>query len=87
VRVEHELAAAAQTQSILEQLSRVLKTLDSDLGSLLKLTVYLRDMAEFPFVKQVLLAALGDSPPAISVLAVHDLPLGEARVQIEAVAV
>lgn len=83
----NQLAAAAQTQCILSQLRIVLASLDSSLQSLLKITVYLRDMADFPFVRGVLLASLGDDPPAISVMAVADLPLREARVQIEAVAV
>ncbi|HYC47375.1 MAG TPA: RidA family protein [Burkholderiales bacterium] len=87
VQTAGQLAAAAQTQSILDQLARVLKSLDSNPGSLLKLTVYLREMSEFPYVKNVLLATLGENPPAISVLAVQDLPLKEARVQIEATAV
>jgi enamine deaminase RidA (YjgF/YER057c/UK114 family) len=87
VQTHGQLAAAAQTQSILEQLRIVLKSLDSDLTALLKITVYLRDIADFPFVRKVLLASLGDDPPAISALAVHDLPLKEARLQIEAVAV
>jgi enamine deaminase RidA (YjgF/YER057c/UK114 family) len=82
-----QLAAAAQTQSILDQLDIVLKSLDSDLSSLLKITVYLRDVADFPFVRKVLLASLGDDPPAMTAVAVHDLPLKDARVQIEAVAV
>ena len=86
-RSHGELAAAVQTQSVLEQLALVLKSLDSDLPSLLKLTVYLRDMADFPLVRGVLAAALGDDPPAITVLAAGDLPFAEARVQIEAVAV
>jgi enamine deaminase RidA (YjgF/YER057c/UK114 family) len=86
IRAREELAAAAQTQSIVEQLRIVLETLDSSLSSLLKLTVYLRDMSEFAFVKRALLATLGDDPPAITALAVHDLPLRDARVQIEAVA-
>jgi enamine deaminase RidA (YjgF/YER057c/UK114 family) len=86
VQTHDQLAAAAQTQRILDQLHRVLERVDSDPRSLLKLTVYLRDMADFPFVRRVLLATLGDNPPAISVLAVHDLPLKEARLQIEAVA-
>jgi len=86
IRTREELAAAAQTQSIVEQLRIVLESLDSSLSSLLKLTIYLRDMSEFAFVKRVLLAMLGDHPPAITVVAVHDLPLRDARVQIEAVA-
>jgi enamine deaminase RidA (YjgF/YER057c/UK114 family) len=87
VQAHEQLAAAAQTQSIVDQLRIVLERLDSRLDSVLKITVYLRDMSEFPFVKQVLLASLGDDPPAITALAVHDLPLRDARLQIEAVAV
>jgi len=87
VRTREQLAAAAQTRSIVEQLEIVLKSLDSDLRSLLKITVYLRDIADFPFVRAVLLAELGDDPPAITVTTVHDLPLKGARLQIEAVAV
>jgi len=86
IGTHEQLAAAAQTQSILDQLRIVLGSLDSDLASLLKLTVYLRDMSEFPIVRRVLLESLGDDPPAITVLAVHDLPLRDARLQIEAVA-
>lgn len=87
VQSHAQLAAAAQTQGIVEQLGVVLQSLDSDLRSLLKITVYLRDMADFPFVRNILLASLGDDPPAITAVAVHDLPLKEARLQIEAVAV
>ena len=87
LRSRGQLAAAAQTQSILDQLGIVLRSLDSNLRSLLKITVYLRDIADFPFVRAVLLATLGDDPPAITVTAVRDLPLRSARLQIEAVAV
>ena len=87
VTTREQLAAAAQTQSILNQLELTLKSLDSSLRSLLKITVYLRDMAEFEFVRKVLLATLGEDPPAISVLAVSALPLKQARLQIEAVAI
>jgi enamine deaminase RidA (YjgF/YER057c/UK114 family) len=86
IQTHRQLAAAAQTQSILDQLRLVLQSVDSDLRSLLKITVYLRDMSDFPFVRQVLRAALANDPPAISVIAVQDLPLRDARVQIEAVA-
>jgi enamine deaminase RidA (YjgF/YER057c/UK114 family) len=38
-------------------------------------------------VRRVLIASLGDERPAITAVAVHDLPFREARLQIEAVAV
>ena len=82
-----QIAAAAQTQSILDQLELTLKQLDSSLADLAKITVYLRDMAELPFVRRVLEASLEADPPAITVLAVAALPFAQARVQIEAVAI
>jgi enamine deaminase RidA (YjgF/YER057c/UK114 family) len=87
IRTHEELAAAVQAQSILDQMQAALSGCDSRLDALLKLTVYLRDMADFPLVREILASALGDDPPAITALAVADLPLREARVQIEAVAV
>ncbi len=86
VQAHEQLAAAAQTQSVLEQLQVVLLSSGSNLRSLLKVTVYLRDMADWPFIRQVMLASLADDPPAITVVAVHDLPLRDARLQVEAVA-
>ena len=87
VQSHEQLAAAAQTQSILDQLHTVLQTLDSNLRCVLKVTVYLRDMTDWPFIRQVMLATLGDDPPAITAVAVHDLPFRDARLQLEAVAV
>ena len=87
IQTHEQLAAAVQTQSILDQLQTALSGCDSKLDALLKLTVYLRDMDDFPLVREILSSALSDDPPAITALAVADLPLREARVQIEAVAV
>jgi enamine deaminase RidA (YjgF/YER057c/UK114 family) len=87
VEAATQLAAAAQTWVALERIRAALDKLDSRLSDLLKITVYLRDMRDFPFVHAVARAMLGDDPPAISALAVADLPLAAARVEIEAVAV
>ena len=81
-----QIAAAVQTQVALDQLALVLHSLDTDLRSLVKLTVYVRDIGELPFVRNVLLARLGEDPPAITAIAVADLPLPDARVQFEAIA-
>ncbi len=82
-----QLAAAAQTCLALDRIRTALDRLDSRLSNLLKLTIYLRDMRDFAFVHTVARALLGDDPPAITVLAVADLPLANARVEIEALAV
>ncbi|MCC6534344.1 MAG: hypothetical protein IT531_17470 [Burkholderiales bacterium] len=81
-----QCAAAAQTREILNQLDALLGSLGSALRKLVKITLYVREMQDFPFVQRVLLSALGDDPPAISVVAVADLPLRAARVQLEAMA-
>ena len=52
---------------------------------MLKTTVFLVDMADFPAMNGVYAEAFGQAPPARSTVAVAALPLG-ARVEIEAVA-
>ena len=86
VTTRAQIAAAVQTGNVLDQLELTLNPLGSSLAGLLKITVYLRDMTDFAFVQRVLAARLSASPPAISALAVADLPLPQARIQIEAVA-
>ena len=87
IELASQRAAAAQTYLALDRIRTALGRLDSRLSNLLKITVYLRDMRDFAFVHAVARAMLADDPPAISVLAVADLPLAAARVEIEAVAV
>jgi len=87
VEIASQIAAAAQTWLAVDRIRAALEKLDSRLAALLKITVYLRDMRDFAFVHAVARAMLGDDPPAISALAVADLPLAAARVEIEAVAV
>ena len=77
-----ELRPAAKRSRAQQRLFAVLENLCSQA----LLEAYLRDMADFPVVRRVLLTQLGDDPPAITVLAVDDLPLKFARLQVEAVA-
>ena len=87
VETASQPAAAAQAYLALDRVRTALDRLDSRISNLLKITVYLRDTRDFPFVHAVARAVLGDDPPAITALAVADLPLAQARVEIEAVAV
>lgn len=74
-----------QAAMALTNLRHVLQAGGSDLGKVLKTTVYLADIKDFPAVNEVY-ASFFDQPfPARSCFAVKDLPLG-ARVEIEAVA-
>lgn len=80
------LAASAQAVCIFRQLERALEAVGSSLPEVLKISVHLRDMRDFAAVQAVARRVFGDSPPALALMAVDDLPLPEARLQIEAFA-
>lgn len=75
----------AETRQAIENLSAVLSAASGTLRDLVKVTVYLADMAEFPAFNGVYASYFGDQPPARATVAVAGLPRG-ARVEIEAVA-
>jgi 2-iminobutanoate/2-iminopropanoate deaminase len=77
---------AEQTARVLENVRAILRAADLDLGSVVKTTVFLVDMADFARMNEVYAGAFGDHRPARSTVAVAALPRG-ARVEIEAVAV
>lgn len=76
---------AAQTTHIFANLQAVLKTVDRDLGHIVKVTVFLTDMADFAEMNAVYTRHFDLPYPARSTVAVKALPLG-ARVEIECVA-
>ena len=75
----------AQTARVLENVSAVLEAAGSSLSQVVKTTVFLTDMADFPAMNEVYAKAFGDHKPARATVAVAGLPLG-VRVEIEAVA-
>ena len=77
---------AEQTARVLENLRAILRAGGLDLGSVVKTTVFLVDMADFAKMNEVYAGAFGEHRPARSTVAVAGLPRG-ARVEIEAVAV
>lgn len=74
-----------ETERALENLKAVLEAAGSSLDRVVKTTVYLRDMNDFPVMNQVYARYFGEAPPARSTVQAV-LPKG-ARVEIEAVAV
>lgn len=72
------------TQS-LANVKAILEAAGSDMGKVLKATVFLVDINDFPAVNEVYAAHFGKPFPARSCFAVAALPLG-ARVEIEVVA-
>ena len=75
-----------QTERVLRNLEEVLRAAGSSLGQVVKTTIYLTDMEEFPRVNKVYGKFFGDSLPARATVGVSSLPKG-ALVEVEALAV
>lgn len=80
-----EGGVAEQARRCLENVSAILAAAGSSRDRVLKTTVFLTDMADFPAMNAVYAEFFPETPPARSTVAVAGLPLG-ARVEIEAVA-
>lgn len=74
-----------QTRQVLANLSAVLAKAGLDWGDVVKTTVFLQDMADFPRFNEVYAAALGGARPARSTVQVAALPRG-VIVEVELVA-
>ena len=76
---------AAQTERVLANLLAILGSAGCSWRHVVKTTVYLHDMADFPRVNEIYARTLGDARPARSTVQVSGLPRG-ALVEIDAVA-
>jgi 2-iminobutanoate/2-iminopropanoate deaminase len=76
---------AGQAERALQNLAAILDAAGSGLDRLVKVTVYLADIGDWPAVNDVYGRIVPEPYPARSAFAVKDLPKG-ARVEIEAVA-
>lgn len=76
----------SQTRQALKNLRAILEEAGSCLRHVVKTTVFLQDMGEFPKMNAVYAEFFTENPPARSTVQVAALPLS-ARVEIEAVAV
>jgi 2-iminobutanoate/2-iminopropanoate deaminase len=74
-----------QTERVLKNLEAVLSAGGAALSSVVKTTVYLVDLSEFPAMNAVYGKFFPGDPPARATVEVSRLPAG-ARVEIEAVA-
>ena len=75
----------AQTRQVLTNLRNVLEAAGSSLDKVVKTTVFLRDMADFPKMNAIYAEFFSTNPPARSTIAVAGLPKG-GIVEIEAIA-
>jgi 2-iminobutanoate/2-iminopropanoate deaminase len=74
-----------QTEQVFANLRAILEEAGSDLGRVVKTTVFLQDLGDFQAMNEVYRRHVGDRPPARSTVEVAALPSG-ALVEIEAVA-
>ena len=76
----------AQTERVMRNLAAVLEAAGATWSDVVKTTVYLQDMADFPRVNDVYGRVIGDARPARSTVQVAGLPRG-VLVEIDAVAI
>ena len=76
---------AAQTERVLENLRAILEACGSSLDRVLKTTVYLADLEDFPKMNEVYARYFSSAPPARATIQAARLPR-DARIEIEAVA-
>jgi 2-iminobutanoate/2-iminopropanoate deaminase len=76
---------AEQTEQVLKNLSAVLQAAGTSLGNVVKTTVYLQDMGDFPAMNEVYARHFGTHKPARSTVQAAGLPKS-ARVEIDAIA-
>jgi 2-iminobutanoate/2-iminopropanoate deaminase len=74
-----------QTRQALTNLKNVVEGAGSTLAHVVKTTVFLKDMNDFPKMNAIYAEFFGENPPARSTVAVAALPKG-GLVEIEAVA-
>jgi len=74
----------AQTERVLANLAAILAEAGTSWSQVVKTTVYLQDMADFPKVNEVYARAIGAARPARSTVQVAGLPRG-VLVEIDAV--
>ena len=76
---------SAQADRVMKNLTAVLKAAGTDWRHVVKTTVYLKDMADFPKLNDVYAQHVGDARPARSTVAVAGLPRN-VLVEIDCVA-
>ncbi len=77
---------AAQTERVMQNVAGVLRAAGADLSTVVKTTVFLRDMNDFAAMNEVYGRHFGDHKPARSTVQAARLPR-DVAVEIEAIAV
>jgi 2-iminobutanoate/2-iminopropanoate deaminase len=75
-----------QTRQVLSNVKAILEAAGSSLNSVVKTTVFLQNIEDFQAMNAVYATFFAGDPPARSTVAVRDLPLKGALVEIETIA-
>lgn len=75
-----------QTERVLNNISGVLEAAGSSMEEIVKTTVYLKDMADFPKFNESYARFFAENPPARATVEVSRLPK-DVRIEIDAIAV
>jgi len=74
------------TRQVLINIKTILKKTDSDMSSIIKTTIFLKNIKDFPVVNEIYADFFPDEPPARSTIEASALPKG-APIEIEAIAI
>lgn len=74
-----------QTEMVMKNIGAVLATADLNYDHIIKTTIFITNMADFPLVNEVYAKHFKQEPPARSTVAVSALPKG-VNVEIEVIA-
>ncbi|MEO7501931.1 MAG: RidA family protein [Gemmatimonadaceae bacterium] len=75
----------AQTERVMENLQNILASAGAVWNDVVKVTVYLQDLAHFPTVNEIYARWIGDARPARSTVQVAALPRG-ALIEVDLIA-
>lgn len=75
----------AQTERVMQNLQSILESTGAKWSNVVKTTVYLHDLADFPTVNEIYGRWIGDARPARSTVQVAALPRG-ALIEIDLIA-
>lgn len=82
-----EKGIAAQTKLAFANLRSILQSAGMDIGNIVKTTIYLTDIDDYPEYARVRSEILGTAKPASTLVVVKQLVKPELLVEIEAIAV
>ena len=75
-----------ETTRVMENINEVLRSAGCSLGTIIKTTIYIRNMDDFPKINEVYGSYFNEKPPARATIQVARLPK-DAHVEIECIAI